>query len=180
MGFEQEYWKGYNYSTKEWSDLPLEDIKILIKIYEDRIRSLELNSDVESNVSKLVEYRNSLKSLRYAYRRKDFHSRAGVWDNNQIKEKAIRYLHFLGFSDCVYIEDAKLLVDRLVEDFDDLSKYRKLGYDTIAGVICYEILSHYNVEFDYNDLIEYFSIEGDKLSRLYIRLQDWFREEFWK
>jgi len=145
-----------------FEDLNEDEIRFLIRRYSNFLKELK----------------RELKKRLSIVGREDI----GEWDASaEAKMLATDVLEKLGFTkNKHYRREVIDIIDKLYKDYGWNKIHSSYANEELAIAVVKEVLTHYNVNVMYDDVISMFGCDANRLDKLYMRVHAYCVDKYWK
>lgn len=161
------------------NNLSEQEIQILIDKYESLIENSNNHNDKVKYWYKLVTLKREL-DLSHKDKRVNY---TNIINNTstQVKELTKRIFNNIGFTqNTFYKEESEHITDKLCIFLSWDSPHGPYSNELLATYIVIEILKHYDVNFDMDEVILFYDCGEDKVTKLYLKCHEWCRKKYWR
>ena len=172
------------YKNEKYFDL--QDLKILMKLYNVRKRKIQSNpylTDREKSFL-IIEYNKRVRELRREFKHKATRREMGVSEDRGLGDVqliTLAMLSRLGFdSNSLYKEDVLNLSHNFYLSYDWSRRHGKVSNNLLASAIVVEVLDHYLVTYDFDKFLDDEYIDLEDFKSIYPLVNEWANYYYWK
>ena len=146
----------------DFKDLNDDELHFLIKRYSNFLRDLKRELKRRSSIREYDEISSYDSSA-------------------EIKMLAINLLNHLGFTKnkCYRMEIASI-TNALYKNDEWKERHSHYSNEELATVVVLEVMNHYNVDVDKNDVVSFYGCDEKKVDKLYMRVHNFCVDRYWK
>jgi hypothetical protein len=141
----------------EWSGLKKDEIRILIGKYSKILRSLRCEYNKRNNVYKI-----------------------DIDLPNELQKTSLNVLGILSLNDDVMRTDVLKLLESFYKYYNWSISHGAYTNELLAVCIVTEVINHWNIKYDLDNLLEIFGLDRLSYNNLYYRIHQYADLNYWK